>query len=160
MWMDLLSHYLWVLYEAWTTSVRGGSPTDYIITSNYTPDILSWHPDVGPKRKNHAPHQYCSGLRTTIHVLICYLIIYECYMRHGPHLTGADHPQTISWPPTPDMLSWYPDVGPKRKNHAPHQCCSGPRTTIHVLICYLTVLWGLCMRHWPRQIGVNQPIYH
>ena len=36
--------YIWVLYEAWTTSDRGRSPTDHSVTTIYTPTMLNCYP--------------------------------------------------------------------------------------------------------------------
>ena len=72
-------------------------------------------------------------------------LFYECYVMHGPCMTGVNHPHTYGWPPTmPNECSAVTLVlGPKSLNHASHQCYSDPKMMNSSLICYPTVLWIL-----------------
>ena len=69
----------------------------------------------------------------------------EYYMRYGPRLTGVTHPteHTMTSNYTPDMISCYQDVGPKRKIHPPHQWYRCPMTVIYFWVCYPSILWVL-----------------
>ena len=102
---------IWVLYEAWTISDRGGSP--------HTPlDDLQLHlrhAQLLPRFSKS--RSWTVDLSSIVVVQGCsrmygYAIplLYECYMRHGPYLTVVDHPtdhyMTSNY--TLEMLSYYP----------------------------------------------------
>ena len=124
--------------------------TDHSMTSKYTPDMSSCYPGF----QKEEPDQYTSSViwwskedDTVMNMLsLCFMSV----------IWGIDHVQhvwitlhTTSWPQTaPQICSAVTLVlGSKSLNHAPHQCCSGQRIMMHVLICYPTVPWELYYTH-------------
>ena len=100
-----------MLYEAWTTSDRGGSfpiPShNHKLHPGYT-QLLTWILEPGA---------WTMDLISGVVVQWCwcrygYSIppFHECFMRHGPHLIGVDHPTDhhMITNYTLDTLSCYP----------------------------------------------------
>jgi hypothetical protein len=83
-----------------------GHSTDYGITSNYTQTYSAVTLDIGTKKLNHGPHQWCSGPRMVMQVEYDIPPFYGYYIRHVSCLTGVDHPTDHGMIPnyTPDIL--------------------------------------------------------
>ena len=138
---------LWVLYEAWTTSDRGESP-------HRPHHYLQLHP-------GHAQLLPCSfgGERACTMYLISGVVVqwrwhrygyaipllYECYIKHGPHMAGVNHPTGHRLPSTTPQISSAVTLvlGTKSLNHEPQKWHSDPSMMINIWICYPTVLWVL-----------------
>ena len=104
---------LWVLYETWTMSDRGGSPhrpQDYIQLHTGNTCLLPWI----QKKRVRTMYLSCGLGVQWWWYLHSYSIslLYECSNRYWPHLTLVNHPtdncMTSNY--TPHMLSCYPDL--------------------------------------------------
>ena len=111
---------LWVWYEACTTSDRGGSPHtswhDLQLNPIHT-QLLTCILEPRTKSLNHVSRQWCSDPRMIMQVLHAIPPLYECYVRHGPCLTGVGHPtdhdMTTNFTPRhAHMLPWFSEPRP------------------------------------------------
>ena len=132
---------LLMLYEAWTTSDRGRSPHRPYHDLQLHPvhvQLLPWFSDkracviypISPIVAQGRWHRYEYAIP----------LFYECYMRHGPHLTGVNHPadHIMIFNCTPYLFSYYPSytyIAPDYKAVVAH-------TTFCVLVILLLVLVG------------------
>ena len=121
--MDVISHCLWVLYEAWTMSDRGESP--HIPMNDL--QLHPWHAQLLPWFS--IPGAWTMHLVSTAVVkgwwymyVYAITLFHECCMMHGLCLTGMNHPtdHTMTSNYTPDMLSYYSDL----QAEVPAQCNS------------------------------------
>ena len=137
---------LWVLYEVWTTSDRGGLHH----RPQYHLQLQPWHAQLLPrivKTRAIIMHLISDVVVYGWWCMFGYAIplCYDYYMRHGPHLTGVDYTidHNITSNYTPDMLSYYHITlvfrSKKTLNSVPHHWCSGPNMMIHVWIYCSTV---------------------
>ena len=101
----------WVLYKAWAMSNRCISPH----RPRYDFQLYPRHDQLLPWILE--PRAWTVDLTSGVVVQWWWLIygyvmqlFHECYMRHGPHLTGVNHPtyhgMTSSY--SPDILNCYP----------------------------------------------------
>ena len=84
---------LCVFYGACITYDRVNHLTNKSMTSNYTKDMLSCYTEFWKQRA------WTMYLISGVVVQECWYmygyaipLFYECYMRHGPHMTGVNHP--------------------------------------------------------------------
>ena len=90
--------------------------------------------------------------------------LYECYMRHGPHLIGmnhtTDHFNFMTFNYTQTYLAVTLDIG-RTKNHGPHQwACSDTKGWWHRYRYTIPPFHECYMRHGPRLTDLDHPTYH
>ena len=89
-------------------------------------------------------------------------LFYECYMMHGQHLTGVNHPtdHSMIFNYTPDMLRYYPRCW----NKSAWTICLSSVIVFKgwwYMYGYAISLFYECyMRNGPRLTGVNHPSGH
>ena len=104
---------VWVLYQVWTTSDRGGSPHrprhDLQLRSIQT-QLLPWILQSRGWTMDLIRSVVVKSLWWWHRYGYDIPLLYEYYMRHGPRLTGVDHPtdHIMTWNYTPDILICYP----------------------------------------------------